>query len=177
MRGQPSTLYGVFKRANEATAAVYHAEQGVSSVGIRPHTVYGVGRDQGITSAPTSAMLAAAAGVPYTIPFGGVAQLQHAQDVAAAFVAASLAGAEGATVHNLPGPAVPIAEVVAAIREAEPGAEIGHDDTILPFPGELDGSSFAAVVPSFAAKPLATGVRETIDRFRELVARGLVAPA
>ncbi len=78
----PSTLYGVFKRANEQGAGVYFAENGVSSVGLRPHTVYGIGRDQGVTSAPTTAMLAAVAGVPYRIPYGGACQLQLARDVA-----------------------------------------------------------------------------------------------
>src|SRR4029079_11986858 len=32
MEGAPSTLYGVFKRANEGTASVYAAEQGIASV-------------------------------------------------------------------------------------------------------------------------------------------------
>ena len=95
MAGHPGTIYGVYKRANESTAAVYLAENGVSSTGLRPHTVYGVGRDQGVTSAPTTAMLAAAAGTPFTIPYGGAAQLQLARDVARAFIAASLAGARG----------------------------------------------------------------------------------
>ena len=58
----PSTLYGVFKLANEGTAAGYFADFGVSSIGLRPHTIYGPGRDQGLTSAPTAAMVAAAAG-------------------------------------------------------------------------------------------------------------------
>ena len=78
MTGHPGTIYGVYKRANESTAPVYLGENGVSSVGLRPHTVYGVGRDQGLTSAPTTAMLAAAAGAAYTIPYGGAAQLQLA---------------------------------------------------------------------------------------------------
>ena len=102
--GYPGTIYGVYKRANEGTAlGFYLAESGVPSIGLRPHTVYGVGRDQGLTSAPTTAMLAAAAGVSYTIPYGGAAQLQLAQDVARAFVAASVSGHDDATVHNLPG--------------------------------------------------------------------------
>src|SRR5215218_6228342 len=37
MEGVPSTLYGVYKRANEGTASVYAAEQGIASVGLRPH--------------------------------------------------------------------------------------------------------------------------------------------
>lgn len=170
--GTPSTLYGVFKRANEQTAAVYHAESGVSSVGLRPHTVYGVGRDQGVTSAPTVAMLSAAAGTAFTIPYGGEATLQFARDVARAFVAASLAGAEGATVHNLPGRAVAVADVVAAITDAQ----IEFAEGTLPFPAEVDAASFAALVPDFAETPLAEGVQVTIDRFCELLALGLLAP-
>ncbi len=177
MDGIPSTLYGVFKRANEQTAAVYHAESGVASVGLRPHTVYGVGRDQGVTSAPTVAMLSAAAGAPYEIPYGGSAQLQLARDVARAFVAASLAGADGASVHDLPGPSVSIAELAETIETECPGTRITCSGDPLPFPEELDGASFAALVPDFGWTPLADGVRETIARFRDLLARGLVAPS
>src|SRR4030095_2725653 len=70
MSGRPGTIYGVYKRANEASAAVYWQDEGRSSIGLRPHTVYGVGRDQGLTSAPTAAMLAADAGRPFRIPHG-----------------------------------------------------------------------------------------------------------
>jgi nucleoside-diphosphate-sugar epimerase len=168
--GQPSTLYGVFKRANEQTADVYLRESGVASVGLRPHTVYGVGRDQGVTSAPTVAMLAAAAGRAYTIPYGGSCQLQLARDVARAFVAASLAPIEGAAVHNLPGRCISIAEIVAAIGSDA----IGHDDVRLPFPEEVDSASFAASFPGFAETPLDEGVAATIERFRTLLSQGKV---
>jgi nucleoside-diphosphate-sugar epimerase len=172
----PGTLYGAFKRANEATAAVYHTDAGISSVGLRPHTVYGVGRDQGLTSAPTTAMLAAAAGARYTIPYRSAAQLQLARDVARAFVAASLAEVDGATVHNLPGRAVPMDDLIGAIQDVAPSAEIGHGDAVLPFPAELDSASFSALVPAFDETALADGVRETIERFRELLARGSLEP-
>ncbi len=175
MDGDPSTLYGVFKRTNEQTAAVYHAESGIASVGLRPHTVYGVGRDQGVTSAPTLAMVAAAAGTAYEIPFGGVAQLELARDVARAFVEASLAGVSGASVHNLPGHGVEVREVVELIRETVPGAAVTSTDLVLPFPGTVDAESFGTLVPGFAQTPLADGVRDSIERFRTLLARGLVA--
>ena len=85
----PSTLYGVFKLANEGTAAGYFADFGVRSIGLRPHTMYGPGRDQGLTSAPTAAMVAAARGEEYEIPFGGSLQLQDTADAGEAFVRAS----------------------------------------------------------------------------------------
>ncbi len=170
----PSTLYGVFKRANEQAAGVYFAEHGLSSVGLRPHTVYGIGRDQGVTSALTTAMLAAAAGVSYRIPYGGACQLQLARDVAVAFIAAGDAAPEGASVHNLPGRRTAVSEVVELIG----AAGVSFDDVPLPLPEESDSSSFTALVPGFVETPLTEGVGQTMSRFRELLARGLVvAPA
>jgi UDP-glucuronate 4-epimerase len=172
MAGHPGTIYGVYKRANESTAAVYFAENGVSSTGLRPHTVYGVGRDQGLTSAPTTAMLAVAAGTSFRIPFGGGVQLQLARDVARAFVGAGLAAKEGAAVHNLPGRRVSIQEIVTTL-----GADsIGFDDVRLPFPEEVDSTSFSTAFPTFAETPLTDGIAATVDRFRALLAEGLVQP-
>ena len=176
MNGVPGSLYGVFKRTNEAIAAVYFAESGVSSVGVRPHTVYGVGRDQGLTSAPTVAMLAAAAGTAYTIPYSGVAQMQFAGDVARAFVGASLADATGSAVYNLPGRAVTMNDVVAAIVKVAPDAMIACTDTTLPFPGEAAGPHFTALVAGFDETSLRDGVRMTVESFRDLMARGILAP-
>lgn len=172
----PSTIYGVYKQANEGTASVYFEEEGVSSIGLRPHTVYGAGRDQGVTSAPTMAMLAAAAGRPYRIPYGGRCQMQYGPDVAAAFVRASRADYAGASVHNLPGHVVSMAELVETIEAAAPEATgtITHGTVGLPFPEEVDARSLAAVVGEHADIPLGAGVRDAIDRFRRLLESGQV---
>jgi UDP-glucuronate 4-epimerase len=168
MRAHPGTLYGVYKRANEGTAHVYAAERGLASVGLRPHTVYGPGRDQGLTSAPTLAMLAAAAGRPYKLPFGGAYQLQYAPDVAAEFVAAARSDATGAEVRDIGGPTAHTKQLIAAIEAAAPGAQITFDPVELPFPSHTgDGAA--------TATPLQDGVADAIARFRELLARGLVA--
>jgi UDP-glucuronate 4-epimerase len=161
----PSTLYGVFKLANEGTAARYHADYGVSSTGLRPHTVYGPGRDQGLTSAPTAAMVAAARGEPYEIPFTGALQLQYAPDAGEAFVRASEARGDGAAVHNLDGVVATVDEVIAAIERAAPGASITAAGEPLPFPPSVDATSFLdAVGPT--ARPLDEGVADAIARFR-----------
>ena len=167
MQGVPSTLYGVYKRANEGTATVYAAENGIASVGLRPHTVYGPGRDQGVTSAPTTAMLHAAAGLPYELPFGGAYQLQYAPDVAAAFVRAAREPAAGAELRDVGGPTVHTEEVVAAIEAAAPGARITFADVELPFPADTGDPA--------SATPLREGVADAIERFRDLLGRGLVA--
>ena len=78
----PINHYGVYKQANEGTARVYWMENGVSSIGLRPMTVYGPGRDQGLTSSPTKAIVAAVLGRPATIGFSGRTLFQYADDVA-----------------------------------------------------------------------------------------------
>jgi nucleoside-diphosphate-sugar epimerase len=176
MSGLPGTLYGVYKRANEGTAHLYWMDEGVASIGLRPHTVFGPGRDQGLTSAPTTAMLAAAARRPYRVPFGGRSQLQYAPDVARAFIAAARTQAAGATVHNLAGSSVHMREVIAAIAAAAPDSagHISFDDVLLPFPEEVDARSLEGLIGHISETPFDTAVAETVERFRSLIATGLV---
>jgi UDP-glucuronate 4-epimerase len=164
-RTAPGTHYGVYKLANEGTARIYWEEHALPSVGLRPFTVYGPGRDQGMTSTPTQAMLAAARGKPFHISFGGVTQYQHARDVARSLVATSEQLHDGARVHNLPGPPTHMAEVVAAIEAAVPEASgtITYEPQELPFPSALESNGGLP----FVSTPLTEGVAETIAHFRE----------
>jgi UDP-glucuronate 4-epimerase len=162
-RGAPVTHYGVYKQANEGTARIYWLDDEIPSVGLRPYVVYGPGRDQGLTAAPTLAMEAAARGDGYHIPFGGRTQFHYAPDAARAFIEAARSGTDGAVVANLGGPALHMAEVVQAIEAAAPEAagRITFDDVQLPFPEE-----FEANVRPAQATPLEVGVRETVEHFR-----------
>ena len=122
----PTTHYGVYKRANEGTAQIYWQDNGVPSVGLRPLTVYGVGRDQGMTSGPTSAMKAAVLGRPYTIGFRGVTDVNYVADTAAAFVRCAddaPRSGDGAKVYNLHGDAVQVADIVETIERLHPAAK------------------------------------------------------
>ena len=85
-QSEPATHYGVFKRTNEGNARVYFLDHGLSSVGLRPLTVYGVNRDSGLTSDPTKAMKAAVLGLPFHIRFSGATDFQYVADTAAAFL-------------------------------------------------------------------------------------------
>lgn len=172
----PDTIYGVTKQANEATARVYWHDHGLSSVGLRPHTIYGIGRDQGMTSIPTKAMLAAAAGRPYRIAMGGTWTYQHADDAAACLIAAARSGLEGALVFNMGGSVLDMTEVVATIEEVVPEAKgsINVAETALPLPPALDDSALMEAVPGVAWRPFAVGVEETVAAFRRLIASGAV---
>ncbi|HZO62148.1 MAG TPA: SDR family oxidoreductase [Gaiellaceae bacterium] len=160
----PSTLYGVFKLANEGTAAVFAAEHGVPSVGLRPFTVYGPGRDQGMTAGPTLAIAAAVRGEPYRIAFAGATQLHYARDVARAFVLGARSDPAGAQTFCIGGPATSIADFVALLAEIVPGAEVSFDETVLPFPDQLPQPWFDAPLT-----PLEDGVRETAEILRAVV--------
>ncbi len=170
--GHPGTLYGVFKRANEGTAERYFADYGVSSVGLRPHTVYGPGRDQGLTSAPTAALVAAAARVPFEVPFTGPLKLQYAPDAGEAFVRAGEADYEGASVHNLDGPVVSMRELIGMLGDASRLITCGEEP--LPFPPGVDGTSFTELIGGSVMRPIEDGVADSLERFRELLADGRV---
>lgn len=160
----PKTLYGVFKLANEGTARIYAEESGVASVGLRPFSVYGPGRDQGLTAAPTLAIAAAMRGETYTIPFGGRTQLHYAGDVARAFVQAARSTVAGAETYSLGGPATAIADFAALVEQEIPGAQITVDETPLPFPPELPRPWFDAPLT-----PLEDGIRETVAVLRGVI--------
>lgn len=172
--GAPSTLYGAYKQANEHTAHVYWQDHGLSSLGLRPYTVYGLGRDQGLTSEPTMAMLAAAAGVPYRISFGGRMQFHYASDVARRFIEAADTPIDGARVFDLGTEPVAISDVVEIIRRLRPASEISHVEKPLPFPDGVDAGDLARTLPRTQDTPIEQGIRETIDRFGELLAEGTV---
>jgi nucleoside-diphosphate-sugar epimerase len=164
-RTQPGTHYGVYKVANEGTARIFWQDDELPSVAIRPFCVYGPGRDQGLTSAPTQAMLAAANGLGFHIPFGGEAVYQYAPDVARALIAASRAPVEGAIVFNAAGTTAHMLDVVAAIEAAAPevaGKLRFDDDVRLPFPERLEAESPFPLEWT----PLEQGVRETVELFR-----------
>lgn len=163
---RPTTLYGVSKLADEGMARVYAAERGLPSIGLRPYVVYGPGRDQGMTSGPTAAMLAAVRGEPYTIGFTGPAQYDYAPDVGRAFLTAASAVREGAATYNVPGVAATVDEVVAAIRAVAPDAAISSSGDALPFPAELEAVGFDRDVGPFPRTPLPVGVAATMAHFR-----------
>ncbi|MBX3058145.1 MAG: NAD-dependent epimerase/dehydratase family protein [Anaerolineae bacterium] len=174
----PHTHYGVYKQANEGTARIYWQDDGVASIGLRPYTIYGPGRDQGMTSTPTQAMLAAARGESYHISFGGTNGFQYADDVAKIFIQAARTPFQGAAVFNLKGAVAHISDVVAAIEAAAPGARgrITFEERPLAFPeGQEDGPLRALLGDDIADTPLAEGVAQTIAHFRQALADGRLA--
>jgi nucleoside-diphosphate-sugar epimerase len=172
----PRNLYGVFKQANEGTAQIYWQDDGIASLGLRPYVVYGPGRDQGLTSGPTKAMLAAAAGEPAHIPFGGRCVYQFVRDVARTFIQAARAPIQGAAVFNMRGAAVPMESIVTAIEKAEPSAagRITFANQPLSLPTDVDDSQLRAALGRLAETPLQEGVDTSIQIFKQAIAQGRI---
>jgi UDP-glucuronate 4-epimerase len=164
----PSTLYGVYKLANEGTARVYWEDEAVPSIGLRPYVVYGPARDQGLTSGPSLAMAAAARGEGCEIGYGGTAQYDFAPDVGRAFALASRAVGEGAHVANFPGEPAAMEDVVAAIESAAPdvAGTITWLDERLPFPERLEATRLERLLGPLERTPLREGVRRTVEHYR-----------
>ena len=175
----PTSHYGVYKVANEQSARVYWQNDGIASIGLRPHSVYGPGRDQGITSKPTVAMIAAAAGRPYHINFNGRYQFQFADDAAKAFLRAARAELQGAAVFSLGGAALGVDEIVHSIETNEPGARgrITFGDQPLALPEAFDGRPIAEALGPLPETPLDDGVRATLDCYRTALRTGALDEA
>ncbi len=173
---KPRSHYGVYKQANEGTARVYWLDNSISSIGIRPYVVYGPGRDQGLTSTPTKAMLAAAAGRPYNISYGGRFGFQYADDAAKAYIDAARVDFKGAEVFNLGGETVGMDDIIREIEAAEPSSRdtIAYADKPLPFPELIDNAPLIALLGSLRVTPLARGVRESISIFKRALSEGSI---
>ena len=139
-------------------------------MGIRPWTVFGVGRDQGVTSAPTSAIQAVVRGDDFTIPFTGSMAMQYTADVAAAFIAAARARPAAPASYDLPGVVLTMDEIIAVIESAVPGAQgrITSTGDPLPIASDTPGPSLLELVPNLPVTLFADAIAQTAARFAEL---------
>ncbi|HEV3263798.1 MAG TPA: NAD(P)-dependent oxidoreductase [Gemmataceae bacterium] len=173
---RPLTHYGVFKACNEGNARVYWLDHGIRSVGLRPWTVYGVGRDFGMTSDPTKAIKAVAAGRRFHIGYGGLQDMQYADDVAGAFIRGVVEchRLPEARVYNIRGEVVAMPEFLATLAGAAPEATrlISAGQNQLPIAFDLDDQRLRAEIGHIPRTPLAQGVAQTLACFRTLRAEG-----
>jgi len=164
---RPGTQYGVFKLANEGTARVYWKDFGLGSIGLRPLTVYGPGRDQGMTSSATKAIVAALLGLRYEVSFGGSTLFNYAGDLARALVKAVLTDPGGAEVFNLNGIRTSIPEFIDGIEMVVEGATglLTFRPEPLQFPDDVDTSGLELLGPP-PVIPLLEGIRQSVDVYR-----------
>ena len=170
----PSTHYGVFKCCNEGNARIYYQDFKLSSVGLRPWTVYGVGRDFGMTSEPTKAIKSLALGRKYHITYGGWQDLQWVDDVAKIAVRCLEAPYEGAKSYNLRGHVVDLATFHRTLCEVDSAAErlITFGERQIAIAYDLDDSALQRDLGPMPTTPLKDGIRQTLEHFKQLQAEG-----
>ncbi len=170
------TLYGAYKLANEQTARIYWDDWGVPSVGLRPNVVYGVGRDQGMSSLNTAAIQSAALGQAFEIPYTGPYSWLYAGEAAAAFIAAVSVDGEGAPVFDLNGRCDTVEKGLAILKGLAPEIQITAKGDEFPFPPNLSDDPLRAHVPAYADVTLEDGIAATHRAFTALAAEGRLPP-
>jgi nucleoside-diphosphate-sugar epimerase len=170
----PGTHYGVFKQCNEGNARVYFLNDGLSSVGLRPGTVYGVGRDRGMTSGPTKAIKATVIGQPYTIRFTGGMDMEYVRDTARIFIRCAEAGLIGAKTYSLRGNVMRVHEFLTVLGQILPLSQtlIKAEGKQLPVSYDLDDSALQHDLAGVHNTPLKEGIRETAEIFARLKLSG-----
>lgn len=170
----PANLYGVFKKTDEEIARLYAEDHGLASLGVRPHVVYGIGRDQGETSVMTTAMRAAALGEAYEIPWSGRTCFQLASDIAEMLVRVCDQTWSGARVTDMSSEVESTDELLAAIKQVVPDARVtlARNERTSPTTG-FETAPIEELIGGRPRTPLVEGVRQTVDHFRVLRQRGL----
>ena len=180
----PPNLYGYWKVAGEGIAQAFHQQTGIATVSLRLATTYGPGRDQGLTSAPTTAIKSVALGIPYRMPYQGREHYHFVDDVAAGFGQAAVEPFSGYGVFNLRGKteeAITFLELLRETAREFPQAvdiAVATDAASMPFVCDLDENDTLATFPHMPRTDLRDGIRQSLNRFREQVTSGdLRAPA
>ena len=170
----PSTHYGVLKGCNVGNARIYFQDNGISSIGLRPWTVYGVGRDLGMTSEPTKAIKAVLLGRPYHINFGGWSDFQYVDDVAKAFVLSLERPFSGAKSYNLRGDVITLTDYHKTLTKVLPEAAklVTTGTAQIAIAYDLSDAVIQRDLGPMPKTSLEAGIRETVAIFREQIAAG-----
>lgn len=167
-----ATLYGAYKLANEQTAGVYWLDWQVPSVGLRPNVVYGLGRDQGMTSKFTTAIQAAVLGDAHEIPYSGPISWLHAGEAAGAFISAVSRDTEGAPVFDLNGRCETVERGLEILGGLVPDHRIEITGGPLPVPPDLDDGPAREFLGAYPSVDIKNGIEATYRAFGSLADEG-----
>lgn len=172
---RPTSHYGAFKLCGEFAAKAYFLANGIPSVGLRPLTVYGPGRDQGLTSGPSRSIAAAVLGQKFDISFSGPTVYVHIREVADIFVqCARDGGVHDAKVYTVGGDTVDTKTFLAELSRAVPAAAglITISGGDLPIASKIDDAALRADYPAIIRLPLREGIAETVKLYETMKAAG-----
>ncbi len=162
------TFYGVYKQANEHTAYVYNADFNIPSIGIRPNIVYGLARDQGVSSKNTIAIQSAVLNEEYNIPYKGKYSWLYTGEAASAFIYSVMREFSKAHVFNLNGPCETIEKGISILKSLEPKAKVTCSGKNFPFPPDLSDIPLRKLIGNYPAHSVEEGISDTYNSFKTL---------
>ncbi len=182
----PPNHYGIWKLAGEHLARLFYELTQIPTVCLRLNATYGIGRDRGLTAAPTTALKSIALGmkrgkpIPFEMPYTGRENYHYVEDVGAHFSACALQPYSGYDNFNIKGETIEVSEFLKIAQEQaeELGygafAKLSVSRNAVPnlFVSDL---SHDKIDRSFDKLPLTSipeGIRLSIRKFYELAKDG-----
>ena len=129
-----------------------------------------------MTSKTTVAILAAAAGREYEVPFTGAVSYLYAGEVAAAFLQAVSQDGDGAPAFDCNGTVVPVEDALEVLRRLAPGARVHAGGDPIPFPMEDQDALLRAHIGDYGAISLEEARPRPTGRSRSCFRTGRCRP-
>jgi nucleoside-diphosphate-sugar epimerase len=186
VRLTPPNHYGIWKLAGEHLARFFHDNTDIPTVCLRLNTTYGLGRDKGMTSAPTNAMKAIALGsvnnevIPFAMPYHGLENYHYVEDVGEHFAACTLQPFEGYGTFNIKGKTIEVKQFLEIVRQQAEALGWGKytDISIAPdakpnmFSHSLSHEQIDRTFQSLPLTDIAEGVKKSLLTFRKKAEEG-----
>ena len=184
----PRTMYGVFKLCGEGIARIYEQDHQLNSVGLRPYTCFGLGREVGVTSSPTKAIKAVLLGRKQEIGFSDATGFSYIVDIARIFIGCARAETPGSHAFNIRGVYDTVENFVAALTEVLPATKdlITVTGSKLSIMGDVDESGLQAMLDTvpepYAIKkpfpmPFVDCIKATVAAMQALADEGRLSDA
>ncbi|MGH8679140.1 MAG: hypothetical protein ACREUQ_12410, partial [Burkholderiales bacterium] len=126
-------------------------------------------------SKTTVAILAAAAGKPYTIPFTGPISWLHAGEVASAFIKVVSKPRSEAAVFDINGFPSTVEKSLEILKRVAPASKVIATGVALPFPMALSDLPVRSQLGDYGQIPVEEGIAHTFKSFQSLLEKGLIS--
>lgn len=169
--GLPCSYYGWTKQMNEAQARQFTRVHGIPTVGVRSSTVFGPGREAGMSAVLNQIIEAGASGASVDLPLAPDQEsgLIHVEDTAEVFATLALAEHAEHDVYNTGGDFATAQDLVDIVSAISPKTRVRLDSSgNAPYIGQVSRVSWSRLKNEFEIKrrSLEERVRDDIELLR-----------
>jgi UDP-glucose 4-epimerase len=170
----PETLYGICKSTNERIAVLYWNRFGVDNIGLRIAQAYGPGKRRGGQAFAHDMFEVGLRGGVCPIPnVDDLVNWQHADELAALIVRASLVSTPKTKAFNTTGDVLPLRDSIDLLRTILPGASFEGEPGTTGFVMRFDTSRLEDEIGFRHNMTAEEGFRHTVETLRRWIAGGL----